>query len=147
MLNRMVVGPFFIESEAALASFAPIQNLNQMVKIQDDSIKGMDLLLSDSLTRLSDSLEKNNVEKIALIELLNLESNVKRHKMIDSISVFTKKEMDEVFVLFNTKAASFCKKKNIPVLFSSNANTVVFGVNSKADVTDDLKSFFGEVNK
>lgn len=137
----MVVGPFFIESTETLASFVPIQNLNQKVKVQDDAVKKMDQLLSDSLARLSDSLDAKDSRRIAIIELLNLESNVKRHKMIDSISVFSKKEMDEAMVLFNSKAALFCKKKNIPVLFSSNANTIVYGMNSKADITDELKFF------
>ena len=79
-----------------------------------------------------------------LIDLMNLESNIFRHKKIDSISTASRTEVDNALNSFNERIKFFGQKRDIPVLFGSNDNSVVYGTGSKADLTNELIEFIGK---
>jgi hypothetical protein len=92
-------------------------------------------VFEDSLAKIMDSLSVRRVAEEELLELLNLESNVFRHKQIDSINVFALSAMKTALDSFDSEIARFCKKAEINVLFGSNANTIIYGTNTKSDLT------------
>lgn len=138
------VGPYFFESESTLASYVPVQQINEKIAKQDAIIKEIEKSYLDSIVGLFDSTDSNQKPSQDMVDLLNLESNIFVHKKTDSL--LTSMQADLAFAMkkFDADVALFCQKKGIPVMFSSNGNSVVYGTNSKADLTKDLTNFFGD---
>jgi len=136
-------GPYFIDSAVVLEADAEMQTVNQKIAAQDAILKKEEQVFNDSLMKLLDSLSIRRGEEESLMELVNLESNVFRHKKIDSISRASQAEVAVAIEHFNGNAKVYCEKAGIPVLFSSNNNTVVYGTGKKSDKTKELVTFLG----
>ena len=78
---------------------------------------------------------------------MNMESNIFRHKKIDSIATASHVEVEKAINSFNERIKIFGQEKNISVLFGSNNNTVVYGSGTKADLTKELINFLGSENE
>lgn len=137
-------GPFFIDSNQTLSADPNMQLVNSKIATQDEELKRMDRAYGDSVSKLLDSLSVRRGEEELLLELVNLESNVYRHKKIDSISRIADAEVKIALRQFDAKTKIFCEKKGIPILFSSNNNTVVFGTGEKSDLTGEFVKFLKE---
>lgn len=136
-------GPFFFVSDSVLSSYAPVAQINKDVGVQDEMFKKREKAYNDSIMGLFDSVSVSTKEKMTLVDLLNLESRVYTHKKKDSIALKMQQDLSAAMQQFNGDVARFCEKKSIPVLFSSNGNTVVYGQNTKADLSNELIEFFG----
>lgn len=143
LLRHQHQGPFFIDSTATLSADPNIQAVNQRIALQDEELKKNEKTYNDSIARLFDSLSVRRGEEELLVELMNLESNVYRHKKIDSISKVSQTELAVAIEQFNGRVKVFCEKRGIPVLFASNNNTVVYGTGEKADLTNEYINFYG----
>ncbi|MBR5401704.1 MAG: hypothetical protein IK102_07825 [Treponema sp.] len=143
LLQNQHQGPFFIDSKAALSVDPDMLSVNQRIALQDEELKKNEQIYNDSIAKLFDSLSVRRGEEEALVDLMNLESNVYRHKKVDSISRVTQAELAVALDLFNGKIKVFCEKRGIPVLFASNNNTVVYGTGEKADLTNEYINFYG----
>lgn len=141
--QTMSVGPFFIESDGTLASYQPIQQINRNIEMQDAELKAEEHAFEDSIMGLYDSSSVQTEEKKELVELLNLERQVHVLKKRDSIARHTQLDLRTALVQFNRDAADFCERNSVPVLFSSNNNTIVFGLNTRADLSGKMKAFLG----
>ena len=142
--NNHLQGPFFIESSKVLESDLEMQAINQKIAQQDELLKKEEQVFNDSIAKLLDTLAVRRGDEEKLIDLMNLESNIFRHKKIDSISTASRAEVDNALKSFNERVKSFSQKKGIPVLFGSNDNAVVYGTGSKADLTKELIEFIGK---
>ena len=136
-------GPFFIESSKALEADAEMQAINQKIALQDEILKKQEQVFNDSIAKLLDTLSVRRGEEEKLIDLMNLESNIFRHKKIDSIATESHVEVEKAINSFNERIKVFGQEKNISVLFGSNNNTVIYGSGSKADLTNELINFLG----
>ena len=136
-------GPYFIDSAVALEADAEMQAVNQKIAAQDAILKKEEQVFNDSIMKLLDSLSIRRGEEESLMELVNLESNIFRHKKIDSIGKATHDEVAIAIEHFNGKVKVYCEKAGIPVLFGSNNNTVVYGTGKKSDKTKELVTFLG----
>ncbi len=135
-------GPFFIDSYQTISNSPHIQSINNQIAIQNEAIKRQSLKYSDSIARLLDTLSiKRGEQEETLIELMNLESNIFRHKKIDSLSRESEKQLTLARQAFNSQIESFCVASGISVLFASNNNTVIFGSGTKADKTQEFNHF------
>lgn len=143
LLNNRIQGPYFIDSAAALEADVEMQAVNQKIAAQDAILKKEEQVFNDSLMKLLDSLSVRRGEEESLMELINLESNVFRHKKIDSIGKATHDEVAIAIEHFNGNVKVYCEKAGIPVLFGSNNNTVVYGTGKKSDKTKELVTFLG----
>lgn len=141
LLENRMSGPYFIDSTIALGADAEMQAINQRIGVQDEILKKEEQAFNDSLMKLLDSLSVRRGEEESLMELVNLESNVFRHKKIDSISRASQVEIARSIEHFNSNVKIFCENAGIPVLFGSNNNTVVFGTGKKTDKTNELVTF------
>lgn len=146
-LRTMTIGPFFIESESVLASFRPVQLANRNIELMDADFNAGERAYSDSVIGLYDSTSTQTEYKKNLVELLNMERQVYSLKKRDSIVERMHRDLKASLELFNQESAVFCERNSIPVLFSSNENSVVYGLNTKADLSDELKIFFGGRNE
>ncbi len=136
--------PYFIDSAEVLGADSEMQAINQRIGLQDEILKKKEQVFTDSIMGLFDSLSVRNEKDEALVELLNLESNVYRHNMIDSISKASQAEVEVAIKNFNKNVGTYCKRNGIEILFGSNANSVVYGTGTKADKTKELVKFFEE---
>lgn len=143
VLTNKDLGPYFIDSNEALAADINMKLINQKIAIQDEILKKEEQAFNDSITKLLDTLSVRRGEEEKLIDLMNLESNVFRHKKIDSITKASQMEIEEALASFNNRAKIFCEQKKIPVLFGSSNNSIVYGSKKKADLTNDLIKFIG----
>ena len=144
LCSSRLQGPFFIESSKVLESDLEMQIINQKIAQQDELLKKEEQVFNDSIANLLDTLAVRRGDEEKLIDLMNLESNIFRHKKIDSISTASRTEVDNALKSFNERVKSFGQKKGIPVLFGSNDNAVVYGSGSKADLTNELIDFIGK---
>ena len=147
LLRDRPSGPFFIDSERSLSADPGMLAVNEKIALQDEILKKNERAYDDSIALLLDSLSVRRGNEETLIELMNLESNVYRHKKIDSIAALSRTELENALGLFNGKAAQFCRKNGIQVLFASSNNTVVYGTGGKADRTDGLVKYLGSNNE
>ena len=147
LLNERPSGPYFIDSTQALSADPGMLAVNEKNAIQDEILKKNERAYDDSIARLLDSLSVRRGDEEILVDLMNLESNVYRHKKIDSIGAQSRVEVENAIGRFNEKAALFCKKNGIQVLFASSNNTIVYGTGEKADKTDELVKFLGSNNE
>lgn len=139
--------PFaFIDSEQVLANYEPLLWANESVRNKDNEIEQKMKVFEDSLARLMDTLSIRRGEEENLLNLLNLESNVQRHKLIDSTSIYAQSELEKSIGMFNKLAADYCKKNNLHLLFSTSNNTIVYGTGSKVDVSDKFIKFMEDKN-
>lgn len=136
-------GPFFIESNKVLEADAEMQIINKKIAMQDALLKKEEQVFNDSIAKLLDTLAMRRGDEEKLIDLMNLESNIFRHKKIDSIATASRIEVDKVLKSFNERIKIFSQEKGIPVLFGSNNNVVVYGSGTKADLTNELIKFIG----
>lgn len=136
-------GPFFIESNKVLESDAEMQMINQKIAMQDALLKKEEQVFNDSIAKLLDTLAVRRGDEEKLIDLMNLESNIFRHKKIDSIATASRIEVDKALKSFNNRINEYCQGKEIPVLFGSNNNAVVYGSGTKADLTKEFIKFIG----
>lgn len=137
-------GPFFIDTYQTISNSPRIQSINNQIAIQNEAIKRQSLKYSDSIARLLDTLSiKREKQEETLIELMNLERNIFRHKKIDSLSRESEKQLTLAMQAFNSQIESFCTASGISVLFASNNNTVIFGNGTKADRTQEFNHFVG----
>ena len=97
----------------------------------------------DSLSKILDSLSKGKLDERNLLELLNMESNVARHKMLDSARQVAGAEIQNVYEQFNSVVASFGQQHGFEILFGTASNFVVYGAKGKADKTRDLLRYMG----
>ena len=144
LLKNQYQGPFFVDSDRSLSVAPNIQLANSKIASQSAELKRMDQAYSDSIAKLLDSLTIRRGNEEILLELVNLESNVYRHKKIDSMGKAADVEVKTAIELFNAKTKLFCEKRGIQVLFSSNNNTIVYGSGEKSDLTDELVEFIKE---
>lgn len=144
-LCRAVPGPYFIDSSRALDKFGPLLSANQVIASRDADIRTKLKVYDDSLAKLMDSASHHR--GLSEMELINLESNVLRYTMTDSVARETKALVASASDSFNVMVAHFSEKEGIPVLFGSSGNTVVFGTGTRADKTDDLLRFMGVKNE
>ena len=143
LLKGLCSGPYFIDTDATLATDSEMQVINQKISLQDEILKKEEQVFNDSIAKLLDSLAVRRGDEEKLIDLMNLESNVFRHKKIDSIATASHVEIEKAINSFNERIKIFGQEKNISVLFGSNNNTVVYGSGSKADLTKELNKFLG----
>ncbi len=127
---------YFIETDVVLEKYSPMVAANESIKLKDQLINEKMKVYEDSLSRLIDSLSIRRGNEESLLSLLNLESNVQRHKMIDSTSKVASDLMKNAVESFNAIAAEFCKKNNIHLLFGTTGNFIVYGSHKKADLTE-----------
>ncbi|MCL4103375.1 Outer membrane protein (OmpH-like) [Fibrobacter sp. UWH9] len=139
--------PYFIDSTEVLAADQEMQAINRKIGLQDEILKKKEQNFTDSIMGLFDSTSVRNEKYDALVELLNLESNVYRHNMIDSISKASQAEVEEAVKKFNEKVAEYCKRNGFAILFGSNDNSVVYGTGTKADKTKELITYIGGINE
>jgi len=132
-------GPYFIETDKALTSFAPLVEANQIVEIKDKAWRAQMKVYEDSLTRVMDSVA--NHRRLPELELLNQEANVARHKMIDSTSRWATNALKVAIDSFNVVTTDFSKKQNLGILFGAAGNTVVYGTGTRADKTQELVKY------
>ena len=142
-----VCNPYFIDSSAVLEADAQMQSINQRIGLQDEILKKKEQAFTDSIIGLFDSTSTRNEKDEKIVELLNLESNVYKHKMIDSISNASQLEIAAVLKNFNGKVGEYCKKNGISILFGSNNNTIVYGTGTKADKTKELVKYIGGIHE
>ena len=147
LLKGLCSGPYFIDTDAALASDSEMQMINQRIALQDEILKKEEKVFNDSIAKLLDSLTVRRGEEEKLIDLMNMESNIFRHKKIDSIATASHVEVEKAINSFNERIKIFGQEKNISVLFGSNNNTVVYGSGTKADLTKELINFLGSENE
>lgn len=140
-------GPYFIDTERCLQSYQPLLDANKMVEMRDQAIKVKMKTFDDSLAHLMDTVSEHRAKGEELLSLLNLESNVYRHQLLDSTSHFAQASMAEALDSFNSTAGLFSKKDGIPVLFGSSNNTVVFGSGKKADKTEAFLQYMEHLNE
>ena len=136
-------GPFFIESNKVLEADAEMQIINKKIAMQDALFKKEEQVFNDSIAKLLDTLAVRRGDEEKLIDLMNLESNIFRHKKIDSIATATRIEVDKALNAFNERIKLFSQKKGFSVLFGTNDNSIVYGSGSKADLTNELIKFIG----
>ena len=136
-------GPFFIESNKVLEADAEMQIINKKIAMQDALFKKEEQVFNDSIAKLLDTLAVRRGDEEKLIDLMNLESNIFRHKKIDSIATATRIEVDKALNAFNERIKLFSQKKGISVLFGTNDNSIVYGSGSKANLTNELIKFIG----
>lgn len=146
-LNGNSCNPYFIDSSEVLGADLEMQAINQRIGLQDEILKKKEQAFTDSIIGLFDSTTVRNDKDDALVELLNLESNVYRHNMIDSISKASQAEVAEAIKKFNESVGTYCKRNGIEILFGSNANSVVYGTGTKADKTKDLVKYIGGIHE
>ena len=147
LLYNRPSGPYFIDSVRSLSADPGMLAVNEKIAIQDEILKKNERAYDDSIARLLDSLSVRRGDEEILVDLMNLESNVYRHKKIDSIGAQSRVEVENAIGRFNEKAALFCQKNGIQVLFASSNNTIVYGTGEKADKTDELVKFLGSNNE
>ena len=147
LLNNFCPGPYFIDSNAVLAIDSEMQAVNKKIAIQDEILKKEEQAFNDSIAHLLDSLAIRRGNEESLIDLMNLESNIFRHKKIDSIATSSRVEIEKAISSFNERTKRFGLKKRISVLFGASNNTIVYGSGSKADLTKELIKFLGSGNE
>ena len=147
LLNERPSGPYFLDSTQALSADPDMLAVNEKIAVQDGILKKNERAYDDSIARLLDSLSVRRGDEEILVDLMNLESNVYRHKKIDSIAALSRTELETALGQFNEKAARFCQKNDVQVLFASSNNTVVYGTGGKADKTDELVKYLGSNNE
>ena len=143
LLKNSAPGPFFIESTKVLEADAEMQAINQKIALQDELLKKQEQVYNDSIAKLLDTLAVRRGDEEKLIDLMNMESNIFRHKMIDSISTASKKKKKKALESFNEKAKTFSQKNGVKVLFGSGSNFVVYGTGTKADLSNKMIEFLG----
>lgn len=147
LLKNSVSGPFFIESNKVLEFDNEMLLINQKTALQDEFLRKKEQVFNDSIAKMLDSLAVRRGDEEKLIDLMNLESNVFRHKMIDSIKTTTNIEVQKALESFNKKVKTFCEKNEIIVLFGSGNNSIVYGSGTKADMTDKIIKFLKDENE
>lgn len=145
--DKCSVNPYFISTSIALEADNQMQAINQRIGVQDAILKKKEQVFADSIMGVYDSVSVRNAKNDSLIELLNLESNVFRHNMIDSVSSASQKEISEAIEKFNKKIDEFCKKNGISILFGANSGSIIYGVDTKADKTKELVKYIGGTNE
>ena len=143
LLENRASGPFFIETKKVLEADTEMQAINQKIALQDELLKKQEQVYNDSIAKLLDTLAVRRGDEEKLIDLMNMESNIFRHKMIDSISTALRVEVEKAMQSFNERAKVFSEKNSIKVLFGSGDNFVVYGTGTKADVSNKLVEFLG----
>ena len=136
-------GLFFIDTSLALSRYEPMLSANQTIGTMDDFVRKRMNFFDDSLSKILDSLSKGKLDERNLLELLNMESNVARHKMLDSVRQVAGAEIQNVYEQFNSVVASFGQQHGLEILFGTASNFVVYGAKGKADKTRDLLRYMG----
>ena len=130
-----------------LESDVEMQKLNQKIAMQDELLKKQEQVFNDSIAKLLDTLSVRRGDEEKLIDLMNLESNVFRHKMVDSISTASHAEVEMVMKSFNERAKAFSEDNGINVLFGTGENFVVYGTGTKADMSKKMIEFLGSTHE
>ena len=143
LLKNSAPGPFFIESTKVLEADAEMLAINQKIALLDELLKKQEQVYNDSIAKLLDTLAVRRGDEEKLIDLMNMESNIFRHKMIDSISTASHDEVKKALESFNEKAKTFSQKNGVKVLFGSGSNFVVYGTGTKADLSNKMIEFLG----
>lgn len=138
LLQRSSKGPYFINTPVVLSADKQMERINKSIEMQYEILRNKESEFNDSLKKLFDSLEIQSDAENDLIELLTLESNVYRHKMIDSISKVSHEKISRRVNSINNKLRMFGEERKMRVLFGSGDNFVVFGVGTKADITENF---------
>lgn len=147
LLENRNSGPFFVNANKVLESDVEMQKLNQKIAMQDELLKKQEQVFNDSIAKLLDTLSVRRGDEEKLIDLMNLESNVFRHKMVDSISIASHAEVEMVMQSFNERAKAFSKDNGIKVLFGTGNNFVVYGTGTKADMSKKMIEFLGSTHE
>ena len=135
--------PFFIDTSEVLSRYEPMLNANRTIGWMDEQIQKRMSVFDDSLAKVLDSLSAGNKSAKDFLEILNMESNVIRHKMVDSIGNIAETMVAGAYNQFDESVASFCQANGIEVLFGTASNFVVYGANGKADRTGALLDYMG----
>ncbi|MCF0216373.1 MAG: hypothetical protein HUK21_07865 [Fibrobacteraceae bacterium] len=137
----------FIDSEQVLAKYEPLVLANEALRLKEQVIEQKMKVFEDSLARLMDTLSVRRGEEENLLNLLNLESNVQRHKLIDSTSIFAQDELKKAVENFNKLAIEYCKNNKLHLLFSTSNNTIIYGSGSKTDASESFITFMEGQNE
>ena len=140
-------GPFFINTSLVLSQYQPLLTTNQALGQIDENIQKKMAVFDDSISRVISTLENVASPEKDLLELLNMESNVTRHKMQDSARIVANLEIQNSYEKLDREISSFCVFYEIDNLFGSATNFVVFGSRGRADYTDKFMQYLGIENE
>lgn len=136
-------GPYFVDTSLIKSRYEPLHAVDVSIgQMEADVQKGM-ARFDDSLSKLMDSLANGNRKDGELLELLNMESNVARHKMLDSVRIIADMKMREAYGYLDRDIAGYCKRYGVEVLFGTASNTIVYGSGGKSDLTPGLLRYMG----
>lgn len=138
-------GPYFIETDRVLSVYKPLIDANMQVKVKDQVWRDQIKVYEDSLVSLLDSVSEH--KRLADLELLNLETNVLRHNMVDSTSRLASKVLALAIDSFNVVTANYANMRCFDILFGAVNNTIVFGTGTKADKTSDFIEYLESFNE
>lgn len=139
--SRVSDGPCFIDTSKALSQYAPLLGANHAIGQMEENVKERMRVFDDSISVVINSIETRDLAKESRLELLNMESNVARHKMLDSIKTIAEQEIKASYVKFDAAVAGFCRKHGIGTLFGTASNTIVYGADGRADKTGNFVRF------
>ncbi len=132
-------GPYFIDTQKAMAAYAPMIHLNKNIQEKDQAWKERIRQREQALMARADSLAKQN--RLIEFDVLNLEINVERHKAIDSTGLWASQEMTRLVDRFNGEIVEFSRKKGYQILFGTGNSTIVYGSGTMADKTAEFIDF------
>ena len=100
-------GPFFINTSLVLSQYRPLLATNQSLGQIDENIQKKMAVFDDSISRIISTLENAGSPEKDLLELLNMESNVARHKMLDSARLVANLEIQNTYEKLDREISSF----------------------------------------
>jgi len=145
LFSDMQQGPYFVDTSLIKSRYEPLHAVDVSIgQMEADVQKGM-ARFDDSLSKLMDSLANGNRKDGELLELLNMESNVARHKMLDSVRIIADMKIREAYGYLDRDIAGYCKRYGVEVLFGTASNTIVYGSGGKSDLTPGLLRYMGGI--
>jgi hypothetical protein len=136
-------GPFFIDTSVVFARYEPLLMANGSIAQMENHVQKRMTRFDDSLSTVLDSLAAGNSDSQNLLELLNMESNVVRHKMLDSVRLAAETKTQDAYRQFDVSVASFCQSEGLKSLFGTASNFIVYGADGKADKTRTMLRYLG----
>lgn len=140
-LSCVPEGPFFIDSSKVPSQYTPLLSTNRAIGQMEENVKERMRVYDDSISVIISSIDVRDAAKESRLELLNMESDVARHKMLDSVKTGAEQEIREAYAKFDATVAVFCRKHGIGPLFGTASNTIVYGADGRADKTGDFVRF------
>lgn len=141
--------PVFINTSKVLPEMPVMVAANRSIEEHERSWKDELKRKDDSLTQLVDSMSKVFNESGPVVQsrlkneldLLNMESNVIRHQGIEKTTAYTKQVMDHALQQGTKMIENFALKHHYPLVFGTPVGVVLYGSDSKADVSKEFVHF------